>query len=107
MTAAAANPKKMRSALGHSSRPPARIVKIFTPGQNQHADTRTEGTALAIVTSERTKAIRRFLVMNCLVSWVRRVCKKRWARRRHGRGPLGCGAVVMMRALYSIRAGQR
>ena len=95
----------MRSARGHSSRPPARIGKIITPGENHHADTCTEATAMAIVTTERTKAIRRFLVMNCLVSWVRRVCTKRSARRRPGRGRLGCGAVVMMRALYSIRAG--
>ena len=105
MRATAANPKKMRSARGHSSSPPARIGKIITPGENHHADTCTEATAMAIVAAERTKARRRFLVMNCLVSWVRRVCRKRCARRRHGRGLLGCGTVVMMRALYSIRAG--
>jgi hypothetical protein len=56
----------MRSALGHSSRPPARIGKIITPGENHHADTCTEATAMAIVTTERTNASRRFLVMNCL-----------------------------------------
>ena len=43
------------------------------PGENHHADTCTEATAMAIVSTERTKAIRRFLVMNCLVSCVRRV----------------------------------
>ena len=96
----------MRSARGHSSSPPARIGKIITPGENHHADTCTAATAMAIVTTDRTKAIRRFLVMNCLVSWVWRVCRKRCARRRQGRRFLGCGAVVMMRALYSIRAAQ-
>ena len=95
----------MRSARGHSSRPPARIGKIITPGENHHADTCTEATAMAIVTTERTKAIRRFLVMNCLVSWKRRVCTKRSARRRPRRALLGCGAVDMMRALYSIQVG--
>jgi hypothetical protein len=60
---------------------------------------------MAIVTTDRAKAIRRFLVMNCLVSCVRRVCTQRSARRRPRRGRLGCGAEVMMRALYSIRAG--
>ena len=74
----------MRSARGHSSRPPARIGKIITPGENHHADTCTEATAMAIVTTERAKAIRRFLVMNCLVSWERRVCTKRSVRRRAG-----------------------
>jgi hypothetical protein len=43
--------------------------------------------------------------MNCLVSWERRVCTKRSARRRPGWALLGCGAVDMMRALYSIQAG--
>ena len=104
MRAAAANPKKMRSARGHSSRPPARIGKIITPGENHHSDRCTEATAMAIVTSERAKASRRFLVMNCLLSWVRRECRNRSAR-RPGRGLVGCGAVTMMRALYSIRAG--
>jgi hypothetical protein len=60
---------------------------------------------MAIVTTDKMKAIRRFLVMNCLVSWVRRVRGRRRARRRPERGPVGWGAVVMMRALYSIRAG--
>ena len=59
---------------------------------------------MASVSTDRAKAILRFLVMNCLVSWVRTVCTKRSAR-RPGRGPLGCGAVIMMRALYSILAG--
>jgi hypothetical protein len=59
---------------------------------------------MAIVTTESANAIRRFLVMNCLVSWVRRVEAQRSARRRPGRGLLGCGVEVMMRALYSIRA---
>src|SRR5258705_3865991 len=105
MRATAANPKKMRSALGHSRRPPARIGKIITPGENHHADTCTEATAMAIVTTERAKAIRRFLVMNCLVRWECRVCTKRSARRRPGRALLGGGAVDMMRALDASRGG--
>ena len=43
--------------------------------------------------------------MNCLVSWVRRELQKPRARAATGRGPLGGGAVTMMRALYSIRVG--
>ncbi len=93
----------MRSARGHSSRPPARIGKIITPGENHHSDRCTEATAMAIVTTDRAKASRRFLVMNCLVSWVRRECMNRSARRPR-RGRLGCGGLIMMRALYSIRA---
>src|SRR5208282_252524 len=105
MRAAAAKAKKMRSARGHSRRPPARIGKIITPGENHHSDRCTEATAIAIVSTEKAKASRRFLVMNCLVSWVCRVLRNRRARRRPGRGPLGCDAVTMMRALYSMRAG--
>ena len=95
----------MRSARGHSSRPPIRIGRIITPGENHHADTCTEATAMAIVTTERANATRRFLVMNCLVSCLRRYRTNRCARRRPGRGLLGGDAVTMMRALYSIRAG--
>ena len=87
MRAAAAKAKKMRSARGHSSRPPARIGKIITPGENHHSDRCTEATAMMIVTSERTKASRRFLVMNCLVSCVRTDRMERNARRRPGGGP--------------------
>jgi hypothetical protein len=50
-------------------------------------------------------ATRRFLVMNCLVSCLRRFRTNRGARHRQGRGALGGGALTMMRALYSIRAG--
>src|SRR6266568_1067028 len=92
----------MRSARGHSSKPPARIGRIITPGENHHADTCTEATAMAIVRTERAKAIRRFLVMNCLVSCTRRELRSRSARRPL-RGLLSCGAVTMMRAPYPIR----
>jgi hypothetical protein len=50
-------------------------------------------------------ATRRFLVMNCLVSCLRRFRTYRGARRRADWGPLGGGAETMMRALYSILAG--
>ena len=96
----------MRSARGHSSRPPAKIGKIITPGENHHSDRCTAATAIAIVSTERANASRRFLVMNCLVSCVRRVLMSRSARRRPGGRPVCCGAVTMMRALYSMRAGQ-
>ncbi len=86
MRAAAAKAKKIRSARGHSSRPPARIGKIITPGENHHSETCTAATAIAITTSESTKAIRRFLVMNCLVSWVLKDRITRPARRRPAPG---------------------
>ena len=89
MRAAAAKAKKMRSARGHSSRPPARIGKIITPGENHHSDRCTEATPIAIVSTESAKASRRFLVMNCLVIWVRRVRMSRRARRHPRRGSLG------------------
>jgi hypothetical protein len=71
------------------------------------------------VTSESTKASRRFLVMNCFVSWVRTDRRARSARRRPApgrsgagrpgprgsRGPfgvVGCDAETMMRELYSM-----
>src|SRR5512142_2561580 len=94
----------MRSARGHSSRPPVRIGRMITPGENHQADTCTDATAMAIVSTERVNATRRFLVMNCLVRCLRRDRTKRGVRRRPGWGPLGCGAVTMMRALYSIGA---
>ena len=81
------------------------IGKIITPGENHHADTCTEATAMAIVSTERANATRRFLVMNCLVGCLRRYRTNRGARRRPGGGPLGGGAVTMVRALSSIRAG--
>src|SRR2546423_13601179 len=95
----------MRSARGHSSRPPTRIGKMITPGENHQADTCTEATAMAIVSTERVNATRRFLVMNCLVSCLRRFRTNRGARHRRGLSALGGGALTMMRALYSIRAG--
>lgn len=78
---------------------------MITPGENHQADTCTDATAMAIVSTERVNATRRFLVMNCLVSCLRRFRTNRGARRRAGWGPLGGGAETMMRALYSIRAG--
>jgi hypothetical protein len=60
---------------------------------------------MAIVSTDRANATRRFLVMNCLVSCLRMDRTNRGARRRPGGGLLGGGAVVMMRALYSIGAG--
>ena len=60
---------------------------------------------MAIVSTERVNATRRFLVMNCLVSCLRRFRTNRGARHRRGWGALGGGVLTMMRALYSIRAG--
>jgi hypothetical protein len=60
---------------------------------------------MAIVSTERVNATRRFLVMNCLVSCLRRFRTNRGARHRRGLSALGGGALTMMRALYSIRAG--
>jgi hypothetical protein len=88
----------MRSARGHISRPPARIGKIITPGENHHTETCTAATEMAITATDKTNAIRRFRVMNCLVSWVRRVTstpRTRPVRRR----PFQDGGVTMMRAL--------
>ena len=102
----------MCSARGQSSRPPARIGKIITPGENHHSEMCTAATAMAIVAAESTKAIRRFLVMNCLVSWSWRDRKTRRTRRRpapgraaggragpFGAGTVGGGAETMMGAL--------
>ncbi len=102
----------MRSARGQSSSPPARIGKIITPGENHHSEMCTAATAMAIVTAESTKAIRRFLVMNCLVSWFRKDRRVRSTRRRpapgravggrsgpFGAGTVGGGAETMMGAL--------
>jgi hypothetical protein len=53
---------------------------------------------MAITATDKTNAIRRFRVMNCLVSWVRRVTstpRTRPVRRR----PFQDGGVTMMRAL--------
>ena len=75
----------MRSARGHISRPPARIGKIITPGENHHTETCTAATEMAITATDKVNAIRRFRVMNCLVSWVRRTWTAppiRRARRR-------------------------
>ena len=78
--AAATTHKKIRSARGHSSRPPARMGKIITPGENHHTETCTAATAMAIAATESANASRRFLVMNCLVSWVRRAPRADRAR---------------------------
>ena len=88
----------MRSARGHMSRPPARIGKIITPGENHHTETCTAATEMAITAADRMNPIRRFLVMNCLVSCVCRVTnapRTRPARRR----PFQAGGDTMMRAL--------
>jgi hypothetical protein len=55
----------MRSALGHSSRPPQRIGRIISPGENHRSDTCTASTAIAIARAVSPAATRRFLVMNC------------------------------------------
>ena len=87
----------MRSARGHISRPPARIGKIITPGENHHSEMCTAPTEMAITATDKMNAIRRFLVMNCLLSWERRTRMNppiRAARRR----PRIAGGVTMSRA---------
>ena len=54
----------MRSALGQSSRPPQRIGRIISPGENHRSDTCTASTAIAIASAVSPAATRRFLVMN-------------------------------------------
>src|SRR5215472_19007938 len=66
----AAIPNRIRSARGHSSRPPPRIGKIITPGENHHSDKCTAATAIATVATVRPNATRRFLVMNCALTWL-------------------------------------
>src|SRR5215467_4972805 len=56
---------RMRSARGHSSSPPAKIGKIIRPGENHDSEIRTAATPIPTTASARTKASRRFLVMNC------------------------------------------
>ncbi len=60
----AAMQNRIRSARGHSSRPPARIGRIMTPGENHHTESRTAATPIATRLSASAKASRRFLVMN-------------------------------------------
>ena len=67
--------KNMRSARGHISRPPARIGKIITPGENHHTETCTAATEMTITMADKVNPIRRFRVMNCLVSCVRRTIR--------------------------------
>jgi hypothetical protein len=88
----------MRSARGHMSRPPPRIGKIITPGENHHTETCTAATEMAITDADKMNAIRRFLVMNCLVSCVPRAANTPWTRPARGR-PFQGGGETMMRAL--------
>ena len=88
----------MRRARGHISRPPARIGKIITPGENHHTETCTAATEMAITATDKMNAIRRFRVMNCLVSWARRTRRTPPIRRARRRPWIG-GGVTMMRAL--------
>src|ERR1022692_54335 len=55
---------RIRSALGHSSSPPARIGRIISPGENQEVDTFTAAIPSPTTVSARTKPSLRFLVMN-------------------------------------------
>jgi hypothetical protein len=88
----------MRSARGHISSPPARIGKIITPGENHHTETCTAATAMAITAADKVNAIRRFLVMNCLVNSVRRTWSTPTIRPARRRPWIG-GEVTMMREL--------
>jgi hypothetical protein len=68
--------------------------KIITPGENHHTETCTAATEMAITATDKMAAIRRFLVMNCLVSCVRTApsaLRTRPARRREFRA----GEVTM------------
>jgi hypothetical protein len=53
---------------------------------------------MAITATDKVNAIRRFRVMNCLVSWVRRTWRTAPTRRARRRPWIG-GGVTMMRAL--------
>ena len=68
--------------------------KIITPGENHRTETCTAPTEMAITATDKVNAIRRFLVMNCLVSWARSNLTMRPAPRRPRIG----GRVTMSRA---------
>jgi hypothetical protein len=75
--------------------------KIITPGENHHTETCTAAIEMAMTATDKTNAIRRLRVMNCLVSCVRRnpgTRVNRPARRRAVRTWDG-GGETMMRAL--------
>ena len=92
----ATSPKRIRSARGQSSNPPASTGKIISPGENHHSDRCTAATPMASVAMVRTKAIRRFRVMNWRRIWpVTRAATERASRAERVRG-----RETMMGELY-------
>src|SRR5262245_42491715 len=89
---------RISSALGHSSRPPARMGKIISPGENHVADTRAAPMPIPTTATASTKAIRRFRVMNCRLIRPRNDCTAA-AIADHGRRP---ELETMMAKLYRL-----
>src|SRR5579875_2684246 len=86
----------MRSARGHSSRPPARIGRIIRPGENHVADTRTAAMPIPATATASTSASLRFRVMNCRLSRERMDSHAERAACRRRRGE----PDIMMAKLY-------
>src|SRR5215472_7605812 len=100
---------RMRSARGHSSRPPASTGRMSRPGENQDCDTCTAAMLMNAVTTASSRATRRFPVM----SWrATHPLTLRQAERTACRGRATTRAT-MMAELYTpagvpdIRTGQR
>src|SRR5690242_10239316 len=104
-------PIRIRSARGHSSRPPARIGRTITPGDTSQTDTCAARMEMAIVITARTAARRRFRVMSCCFTWSANRCPARLMERGALRAAVERAGTFMTWAGYpqivSVARGPR